>query len=81
MCLDFLKNSLSDEFFLSLYVLKHSFSDEIIRHRIVFLVRKTFSDETFSSLKVFFFFLNQIEILVMKVFVTRTFSDGATVTK
>ena len=56
MCLDFLKNSLSDEFFLSLYVLKHSFSDEIIRHRIVFLVRKTFSDETFSSLKVFFFF-------------------------
>ena len=80
MCLDFLKNSLSDEFFLSLYVLKHSFSDEIIRHRIVFLVRKTFSDETFSSLKVFLK-KNQIGLLVTKFFVTKTFSDGATVTK
>ena len=46
----------------------------------MFLVRKTFSDETFSSLKVFFF-LNQIGILVMKFFVTRTFSDGVTLTK
>ena len=48
------------------------------RHRIVFLVRKKFSDETFSSLKVKK--KNQIGLLVTKFFVTRTFSDGPTMT-
>ena len=41
----------------------------------MFLVRKTFSDETFSSLKVKKKKKNQIGLLVMKFFVTRTFSD------
>ena len=45
----------------------------------MFLARKTFSDEAFWSLKVFL--KKQIGLLVMKFFVTRTFSDGATVTK
>jgi len=40
----------------------------------MFLARKTFSDKTFSSLKVFFF-LKQIGLLVTKFFVVRTFSD------
>ena len=42
-------------------------------------MRKTFSDETFSSLKVKK--KNQIGLLVTKFFVTRTFSDGPTMTK
>ena len=49
---------------------------------MVFLARKTFSDETFSSLKVKKKKKkNQIGLLVTKFFVTRTFSDGAIVTK
>ena len=44
-------------------------------------MRKTFSDETFSSLKVFKKKKNQSGLLVMKFFITRTFSDEAIVTK
>ena len=53
MCLDFLKNSFSDEFFRHYMYLNIVLVTKYFRYWIVFLVRKTFSDEMFSSLKVF----------------------------
>ena len=59
---------------------KNTFGNETISSSIVHLARKTFNDEMVSSPKVFFFF-KYSDLLAMKFFVTRTFSDAVYATK
>ena len=59
---------------------KNTFGNETISSSIVHLARKTFNNEMVSSPKVFFFF-KYSNLLAMKFFVTRTFSDAVYATK